>query len=634
MVTPSQIRRLLALFLCMVVGYAGLGAWLTYLQAFRHEELSNLAHNNTHRKQVINALRGNICDRNGFILASSSFVKTICANPELIGQYQSQVAKAVAPILDMDERKLVTLLQRRKYIDSMGRKRPDQQVYLKHKVSEQQWQSIKETMQTLDFGKDESKLTSKEILFFDNLRSRGLFVEEETQVRNYPNKQLAAHVLGYTARLDAKQRRGKVSEIVGREGIEHVFNDYLTEVKGWRFFEQDKWKNEIILARTEIEARPGLNVILSIDARIQSIVEEELSHLDQLCDPISASAIVVRPKTGEILAMANVPTYNPNEMGKSPPGNWRNRAIKDSWEPGSTFKIVVVSGALNDRTVNLNQHFDCENGAFVYNRRTLNDDHRYGILSVKDVIVKSSNIGAAKIALKMGGDRMLKYVYDFGFGAKTGIYLFSEREGTVLPKHRWDGLTITRMPMGHAISCTPLQMIMAMSAIANGGKLMRPMLVNRLEDDLGNVVVQFAPRMVRQVVKQETAQMMVRALKEVVSKNGTAPKAMLDNYAVAGKTGTANKFVREVRRYVRGKNYASFIGFFPADDPELCISVVTDEPKNMSAYGGVVAAPAFKNISEKIADYLNIPPDIPLEMGNQNLASNNRFQTSQRLAAR
>jgi len=325
--------------------------------------------------------------------------------------------------------------------------------------------------------------------------------------------------------------------------------------------------------------------------------------------PISVCGIVARPRTGEILAMATVPNFDPNERA-APPAALRNRVITDLAEPGSTFKIVVVSGALNDGVVRLTDPFDCEHSHFYYGGRTLHDHHAYGVLSVEQIITKSSNIGAAKIGIKLGADRLYDYIRNFGCGEATGIPLPGEVTGAryVRPVSNWRPVTIAQIPMGQGICVTRLQMLMAMCAIANKGVLMRPMLVNRLEDQNHIVVAKYTPQQVRQVISESTARLMVKALKTVVSPEGTAPNAALDHYTVAGKTGTANKV--ENGRYVE-KFFTSFIGFFPADNPELCISVTLDEPKG-GHYGGAVAGPIFKRIAERAAKYLSIPPeDLP-----------------------
>ncbi|HUA66907.1 MAG TPA: penicillin-binding transpeptidase domain-containing protein, partial [Candidatus Saccharimonadales bacterium] len=262
--------------------------------------------------------------------------------------------------------------------------------------------------------------------------------------------------------------------------------------------------------------------------------------------------------------------------------------------------------ALNDGAVQFADTFDCDNGRFAYAGRVLHDSEPHGILTTEGIITKSSNIGAAKIGLRLGDDRLYDYAWDFGFGQRTGIPLPGEVSGILHPVKDWSKVSIAQIPMGQGVAVTRLQMAMAMSAIANDGRLMQPMLVDHLVDRNGNIVAQYEPQMVRQVISPATARLMVEALKTVVSPEGTAPDAAMKDYAVAGKTGTAQK--AGPGGYMPGKYYASFIGFFPADNPQLCISIVMDEPKE-GYYGGQVCGPIFREIAERCASYLNIPPD-------------------------
>jgi cell division protein FtsI/penicillin-binding protein 2 len=405
-----------------------------------------------------------------------------------------------------------------------------------------------------------------------------------------------------------------VNELVGKEGIEFTFNKYLAGSRGWRVTERDRKKRELVAMREQdVEPRNGLNVALTIDSMIQHITESALADAMEKYSPISASAIVVRPKTGEILAMATLPNYDPNRAGSAKPDERRNRIISDQGEPGSTFKIVVVSGALNESVVRPTDKFDCEHGEFLYAGRRLHDHGSHGLLSVEEIITKSSNIGAAKIGIKLGQQDLYEYIRNFGFGTRTGIPLQGEIAGTLHPVSKWSKVSIAQIPMGHGIAVTRIQSAMAMAALANKGVLMRPMLVDRLEDEDHRIFAKYSPVRVRQVVTEETAQKMVKALKTVVTSEGTASKAALEHYQVAGKTGTAQKV--ENGMYVR-KYLSSFAGFFPADAPEVCISVVLDEPRASGAgsyYGGATAAPVFKEIAEKTASYLNIRPEDDLQ---------------------
>jgi cell division protein FtsI/penicillin-binding protein 2 len=344
--------------------------------------------------------------------------------------------------------------------------------------------------------------------------------------------------------------------------------------------------------------------------------------------PKSITGIVMRPRTGEILAMVSLPNYDPNQPN-TVSTNARNRVITDVVEPGSTFKIVVVSGALDKKAVTLNDQFFCENGHFAYAGHVLHDHESLKNETVKSIITKSSNIGAAKIAIeRLGAQNLYDYAWDFGFGQRTGILLPGEARGILYPVKNWSKVSIAQIPMGHGVAVTRLQMLYAMAAIANHGWLMRPMIVSRLQERDGSVVQRYAPERVRQVIGEKAYQDMLEALKTVPTKDGTAPDAALKNYVVAGKTGTAQKAEHGV--YVSGKYVSSFIGFFPADNPELCISVVMDESKE-GYYGGKVCGPVFREIAERCASYLNIPPDQNLTTNAPPLvAGNNNFYKPQK----
>ena len=601
-----QYRRVLMLVMLVLIAFAGLGYRLVDLQVLRHGELSAKAQENTQLEFPLEPRRGDILDAKGNLLATSVLVKTVCADPTLIGNRQEEVARALAPLLQCSERKLIEKLTIRTYLNERGETATNKYVKLKEQVSVDTWQKIQAAMTNFSFGVEEKKLSRTEKAFYQTLRQKAIFAEDG-QLRAYPNGALAAHVLGYVGNEDRVTNGVTRIEIVGKDGIEHTFDSKLRGVRGWRVTEKDGKQREMVSRREQdVEARDGLNVVLTIDSVIQHIVETELAGAMEKHSPVSISGIVVRPRTGEILAMATLPNYDPNNPGSGTADARRNRVIADVAEPGSTFKIVVISGALNDRTVSLADSFDCEHGHFWYAGRNLHDHQSYGVLSVENIITKSSNIGAAKVGIKMGENRLYDYIRDFGFGTRTGIPLQGEVSGIFHPLKSWSKVSIAQIPMGQGIAVTRLQMVMAMCAIANNGWLMRPMMVDRLEDSEHRVVAKYTPQRVRQVIGESADKLMVKALKTVVSPEGTAAKAALEHYTVAGKTGTAQKAEHGV--YVPGKYFSSFIGFFPADDPELCISVTIDEPKE-GHYGGDTAAPVFKQIAERAANYLNIRPE-------------------------
>ena len=603
-----QLRRALLLLLVLGAAFAGLGYRLVDLQVLRHDELARMAELNTERDFLKVPGRGNILDISGNLLATCISVKTVCANPSLMGNQQAVVARALAPLLGISETALYQRLFPRVSKNEKGETVTNGLYYvrLQKNVSDETWQKIQMAMSNLSFGVDESKLSRTNRAFFRNLRKNAIFAEAD-QLRVYPNGPLAAQVLGFVSSDDVTLDGVNVSQISGREGVELVMNSALSGAAGWRVTEMDRQRHELVALRDQdVQARDGLTVVLTLDAVIQHIVETALADAMQKHTPISITGIVIRPGTGEILAMATLPNFDPNNPGAATADVRRDRVIADLMEPGSTFKIVVVSGALNDGVVHLSDTFNCEEGHFAYGGRVLHDHEPFGILTTESIITKSSNIGAAKIGIRLGANRLYDYATKYGFGQRTGIPLPGEVSGILYPVTRWSKVSIAQIPMGQGVAVTRLQMLMAMGAIANDGWLMRPMLVNRLTDRNGNVVEQYTPQRVRQVISDATDKLMIEALKTVVSPEGTAPGAAMKDYTVAGKTGTAQKVGPD--GYERGKYFASFVGFFPADNPQLCISVVMDEPKE-GYYGGQVCGPVFRDIAERCASYLNIPPD-------------------------
>lgn len=607
MIKPKHVRRLLALAIVLFLVFTGLGVRLVFLQVFLHDRYKRIANNNTQSLFVRDPRRGDILDANGNPLAISLPAKRVVANPSFMGRHYLEIARQLAPLLSYQEAELIQKLRPTWRTNENGLVITNQFVDLRRKLPLEKWQQVTQAMAMLRFNVDETKLTRSERAFYRTLRAQSIDARDD-QERFYPNRSLAAHVIGFAQDSETNFSGTVLNELVGRDGIEGWLDSKLRGVRGWRRTNTDRRRHEILSGREqEVEARAGLNVVLTIDLVIQSIVENEIAEAMKRHSAVSVSSIVARPRTGEILAMGLLPNYDPNQPGKSPMEFLRNRIISDQFEPGSTFKIVVVSAALNDNLIKLTDTFDCENGHFLFHGKVLHDHEPHGVISVENIITKSSNIGSAKIGIRLGEDRLYEYIRAFGFGAKTEIPLGGEQDGSVHPVRRWDKLTISRIPMGQSIAVTPLQMTMAMCAIANEGKLMRPMLVKRLQDGSGQIFTQCEPQIVRQVIQPEAARTTVGALKTVVSKDGTAAKARLDHHTVAGKTGTAQK--PGIGGYMPGKYVSSFIGFFPADNPEICISVMLDEPKN-GYYGGQAAAPVFKSIAEQVANYLKIKPDI------------------------
>jgi cell division protein FtsI/penicillin-binding protein 2 len=602
-----QNRRLTFMALTLLVAFAGLICRLVELQVLRHEELLKVAIGNVTRRTVHEPRRGDILDRNGNPLATTITVKTVCADPVLIGSHQAVVAGAVAPVLGLDPAKLADRLQIRTRRTDDGRTVTNRYVVLRRKVPLERWAAVEKVMAGLHWGEEESVLSRSDQALLRDLR-RSVFADRsEDQLRVYPNASLASHVLGFVGRGDQEVNGIPMTLIAGKEGMELTLDRQLSGVAGWSSTERVKGREVVSARRENVEARDGMNAVLTIDSVVQLILESELAAAYKKHTPLSVCGVVVRPKTGEILAMATLPDFDPARPGDVPADHRRNRMLTDVIEPGSTFKIVVVSGALEDRVVSLQTRFDCEQGAFYFGGRTLHDHHAYGALTVEEIITKSSNIGAAKVGIQLGADRLQEHVLNFGFGKPTGVPLPGEVRGIVHDVGDWSKVTIAQIPMGHGIAVTRMQMTMAMCAIANDGLMMRPMLVDRFEQRDGSVTANYAPQAGRQVISRETARQMVQALKTVPQPGGTATQTAMDHYTVAGKTGTAQKAGRG--GYMPGKFVSSFIGFFPADDPELCIGIFFDEPHN-GYYGGSTAGPVFKRVGERAAAYLGLKPDI------------------------
>ena len=556
-------HRALMVVTGLSLAFTALACRLVDLQIFRHTELSREAAAN--REQIVHrpGRRGEIRDCNGNMLASSQSVRIVAADPTITTSNAAVIARQLAPWLKMDEASLATRLTGTgKYIR------------LKLKVDEDTVAQIKA------------------------LKIKGLVFEDQF-LRTYPNGPLASHVIGF---VDNDHK--------GVQGIEAGLDKYLSGVAGYEVIERDRKGREIRANRDEeIGPRDGLNVVLTVDQVIQHIAEVELEKAMAEFHPQAGVIIVSRPKTGEILAMSCRPTFDLNNPGAFPADARRNRCVSDVAEPGSTFKIVVCSGAMNDGLITLADRFDCERGAWSFAGRVLHDSHPYGVLSVEEILFHSSNIGAAKIGItKLGAARLYSYIRAYGFGHKTGIELPGEVSGIAHPLAKWNPLSISRIPMGHEIAATPIQMMMAMNAIANGGHLLKPTLIKSIVDENNIPVTKFQPQQVGQPITAQVCGLMATALRRVASPEGTAPKAAVKGYDVAGKTGTAEKI--ENGQYVK-KYYSSFIGYLPAADPEISILVSLDNPVGGAYYGGSVAGPVFRGVAEKVTQYLSIPPQFP-----------------------
>lgn len=418
--------------------------------------------------------------------------------------------------------------------------------------------------------------------------------------RYYPKGRLASHIIGYVD-IDNK----------GLEGIEKKYEKYLSAQQESEFVIRDAKGN--VLSKGIKEAVMGNNIVLTIDEGLQFIVEKYMDEAMQQWKASSASAIMMNPFTGEILAMTSRPTYDPNMPSKVKAEFRRNRALTDCYEPGSTFKIIVSTAALEEGKVTPDTRFDCSPGYIEVAGKKIKDVHKYGVLTFREVLQKSSNVGAIKIGQVLGGQKIYEYINKFGFGKKTGIDLIGEISGTVRPFDKWSALSLGAIPIGYEISVTPLQILRAYSAIANGGYLVKPFVVSEIYSPSGNVIYKKIPEMER-IISEKTASTMREILKSVTEEGGTAETAAVDGNRVAGKTGTARLLDMRTKRYSTDKYVSSFVGFVPAENPKIAMIVVVHEPKG-AIYGGVVAGPIFKKIADEALSYLNVPRDDSKEKG-------------------
>ncbi len=540
---------------------------LVYLQILKHDEYAGLAAQKHVYKQTIYAERGAILDTNGEVLAHNVPVETVVADATHITD-KSALVSLLAETLQLPKDELMEKLAGdRRYI------------VLKREVPEATVTALKQQLRA------------------QNLR--GIYFEPDS-VRVYPNNSMLCHVLGFT---DFEHR--------GIQGVEGSLEQYLHGEDGYRYIEHNRAGQEIVLYRGQERAsQDGFRVQLTVDLNLQNIVENEIDDAMREFQPEKATIILMRPETGEILAMANRPAFDLNKRSEAKPEEMINRAILDMMEPGSTFKIVTAAAALNEKKVRPDTTIFCENGLWNYGGRPLHDHHPYGELSVQDILIKSSNIGAAKLAMSIGEQKFYEYIRRFGFGERTGIELPGEIPGQVHSPRSWTKISITRIPMGQEVGVTPLQMTLAMAAIANGGRLVTPRIIKSVTASNGRTIGNFTPVVLRQVIEPETARQVSMALRGVVSDRGTAAGAAVAGFTVCGKTGTAQKFDPK-GGYEQGKYVVSFSGYMPAEHPEFVALVVLDDAKTTPEqnYGGTVAAPIFARIAEKAARYLDLKPE-------------------------
>lgn len=559
-----------ALFLVsslLTVGFLLVSVRLVVLQVFQHDEWSKRAEREHEKNVSIEAERGAIYDRNGTVLAMNVEVPSVYAVPGEIGN-PAAVSRKLGAILNVDPKGLEKKLEGGKSFAWLARKiEPAKAEEIRH------------------------------------LQLDGIGFVMESQ-RFYPKRALFGHLLGF-AGLDNR----------GLEGIELKYDATLRGEKGWLVLQRDAHGKSIFpKGLNYIAPSRGKDLYLTVDEVIQHISERELDRVVDQTRAKGGTIIVMDPWSGEILAMAVRPRFNPNTVRTHQPSEWRNRAITDAYEPGSTFKIVTAAAALEEKVVDPNEMIDCEEGSYRIFGTVLNDHDPVGVVPFRQVIAKSSNIGTAKVAERLGEKRMSDYIRAFGFGERLGIDLFGEMPGLVRDPKQWSKRSLASVSIGQEIGVTPLQVITAVSAIANGGWLMTPHLVRQVKEiDLqrvggeGRVVKEAAPQVRRRAVSEGTAREVVQILEGVVSKSGTGLLAAIPGYSVAGKTGTAQKIDPATGRYSRHAFVSSFVGFAPAEDPAVAILVMVDEPEG-AGWGGTVAAPVFSTVGREVLHYLRVPP--------------------------
>jgi cell division protein FtsI/penicillin-binding protein 2 len=556
----------------LLTGFMVLCGRLYFLQVLQAGSIAEEVETVRKRLVRVDAKRGDILDRNGNLLAGTRSRILLGADPQVVDLGNDDDIAMLAGVLDMPFDELMEKLSRRERIDSAGNSR---------KV---RWVPVKEI--------DEDLYRSVQ-----GLKIRGVYGNRRYE-RYYPGRELGSHVIGFINKEDTPVM-----------GVENALNYYLSGQAGWRETEVDGHRRELAAYRErEVSPRNGLHVELTLDLFVQSVVESAMQQLVEETNPAGASIIVSDPASGEILGLANYPTFDPNVFWEFPIENQRNRALTDQYEPGSTFKIVPVSAALEEGLVGPDTIIDCGVERKVFNGVNIRmpTDHRnLGPVPVRTVVAKSSNRGAAQLGMMLGEKRMYEYSRKYGFGQTVGWPLAGEIPGSLMPVSKWDGLTISRLPTGYASGATPMQVHLAMATLANDGVRLRPKLLRRVIDPLDEVHLPLEPERGKRVVSKDTARSMREMLVRVVSREGTARRAELPGYAVAGKTGTSRKIIDG--QYSTTNHFGSFSGFFPANDPKVVITVVVDDANVTGpAYGGVVAAPTFRRIGEKLIPHMAI----------------------------
>jgi cell division protein FtsI (penicillin-binding protein 3) len=535
---------------------------LSYLQLFRHGEYLARAQRQQQRTIEITPKRGTIFDRNRKPLAMSIPVDSAFGVPsEIVDEHLA--ARLLSGVVGKPQEELEARFESSRSFVWIARKLPPEKA---------------------------EAITA--------LNLKGIYLQKENQ-RFYPKRDLAAHALGFVD-LDEK----------GLGGIEYELDNEIRGESGRIVVMEDARKRWFDGSQAKLEA--GADVFLTLDEKIQYLAQRELDQAIASTHAIAGSAVVMNPSTGEILALANWPTFNPNRASDAKAEARMDRAVSALYEPGSTFKLITLAAAFNEGITRPSEVFDCENGSVLVAGHRIHDHKRFGLLNVSQILAQSSDVGAIKIALRLQAPRFYDYIRAFGFGTPTGVDLPGESKGLLRPLENWGSFSIGSISMGQEIGVTPIQLIAAVSAIANGGLLYKPHVVAQLQRaghalQVDDVMEPMEPR---RVIRPETAATLRRLMEGVVLE-GTGPKARLDGWTSAGKTGSAQKIDPSTGRYSRTQFIASFTGFAPINNPAVAILVSLDSPVGQHE-GGEVAAPVFKRIAEQVLTYLDVPRDVPL----------------------
>ncbi len=559
----SRLYLLGAMLLFWCVAICGR---LVYLQIFRYGSFVKQAEHQQQREIPLSAKRGVIYDRAGHELAMSVLVDSAFAVPTEVKDLPTAVS-LITRITGEDRNVVLADCRNHKTFCWVARKADD------------------ETIERIK-----------------SLNLQGIHFQKEPK-RFYPARDLAAQVVGTVGMEDS-----------GQSGIEHEFDDELRGRAGKMFISVDarrQWFSDV-----EKQPEPGESLVLTIDKNIQYIAEKELDQAIHDTQAIAGTVIVENPHTGEILALANRPTFNPNLRKEITPNALTNRAVSYVYEPGSTFKLVTISAALEEKLTNPNEVFDCQMGSIVYNGMRIRDSRPHGLLPVWGVLAESSDVGAIKIALRLGEDRFYKYIRAFGFGQQTGIELPGETRGLTKPVSRWSKVSIAAISMGQEIGISPLQLAGLISTFANDGVWVAPRIVaGKVEPNGAPQTVAFHPGASRRVISSYTAAEM-RSMMQKVVLEGTGRKAILEGYTSAGKTGTAQKVDPATGAYSKTKYIGSFAGFAPLNNPQIVVAVILDSAVGLHQ-GGQVSAPVFRRVAQQVLEYLHTPHDLPLAPNHQ-----------------